>query len=1561
MININWQDIRVWKGTQHAGFEELCIQLADAETPEGARFIPLGTPDGGVECYCVLDDQAEWGWQAKYFLSALDSAQWRQIDHSVETALDKHPSLMRYFICVPLDRPDPRIPGQRWEMDRWNNHVDKWERWARDRDMRVEFVWWGSSELLNRLSQNEHIGRRLFWFGQRSFDQDWFVQHLEEAIKDAGPRYSPKVHVDLPIIQDMDRFARSASLFDEIHFLAKGIRRSRSRLMSVHKSLGEFQRRTDIDQFSKATSQVLGAIANIETTGAGLLPLADIIKAAHDAEEAGDEILKQIRVLQHQPRTASEQPEPQSTYRQEPYSELRYWIHRLMADLREAVQTCEHAESLANSQLLLLTGEGGTGKTHLLCDLAVRRLSNDLPTILLLGQWFRSESDPWTQLLQKLDLSEGSSEALIGALEAAAQASKTRALVIVDALNEGNGRNIWPFHLASFLARLEKSPWIGVILSVRSSYADLLVEENVRQRSTAITHHGFQGQEYDATRIFFSYYGLESPSFPILRPEFSNPLFLKTLCEGLKDKGETTIPRGYQGITDVFGLYLDNVNRRLAMRLDYNPGDNLVKRAIYQIAKSLSTAETRWISRSVAEESVNQLLPGRNFSDSLYQGLVTEGVLIQEIDWREGHTSNEMASISYDRFADHIIADYLIRDKLASKRDAETEGSKIGAMLKAIRRLLPLRRQLGFSKSSFQDGGDLEFLEYRGGYVRQGLLEALCIQTPEHTGQELVRLAPSVQNLPGIGDAFLESIVWRRLDAYSDDTTVVLNELIKSKKMWRDPLATMLMISTLPDHPYNSNFLDQKLRGYSMADRDAWWSIYLHDEWQTQGPVDRLVEWATGVSPASDMDEGVLDLSAIALSWMLTTPNRRLRDKATKALVILLRGRLNATWRLVDKFADVDDPYLSERVLAVAYGIAMGSSDSFGVGRLGQLVYERVFATGTPPVHILARDYARGVIERALYLGADLSVDESLYRPPYSSVWPSIPDQESIDNLFRCCGHSSRDSGDLEWSRDRIRQSVMDDDFSHYVIGGSSSSKWLSLRIDDEPWRSPDERHEALSLVLSESERSAWDEYYAAKSFLAQEVSQLRIQSARNLYNLDESTPNGSPPVEEAAVEEALARVALLHERLMSELTEVHRTDFEQILADGRDWMSRVGPRFDKDLIRRYIIWRVFDLGWTIDRFGKFDRYSVGYAGRNAHDSERFGKKYQWIAYQEIIAHIADHFQYRDGRTTDSGRQYLGPWQEDLRDIDPSCTLPFTHGGEPWQSHCGSWWATETYSTWHEEASHLEWLSDSGDIPEIRRLIEVANPSDGVHWLNAYGSFLRRQPHPANEEPIESSQREVWIGFEAYFVPAEDAEDFMNWARSVDFWGRWMPKPPTISPHSVYIGEKGWAPAYEYFCSDASESGGWTVPQKQGEESCPTAVQIASFEYIAETGGYDCSIDQGYTLRLPRDEFVTHLRLRWSCNGADYVDENEELAAFDPTVHEEGETALLLRKDLLDKYLADNGLAICWVVLGEKQVIGGQSREEFPGRLMMSGAYLLGPDGADGFLNHKIAPPSPMK
>lgn len=684
--------------------------------------------------------------------------------------------------------------------------------------MTVEFVYWGSHELLNRLTHPQHVARVRVWFDIHGFDGAWFTARLDEARKTAGPRYTPEVHVDLPIAAELEAFGHTEGFFDHIKAHARDIR-------------------------------------------------------------------KKLQTFEH---SISESVEPA-------------WVN---------------LASALSSKVQAVLSDLGAVTVQPIGGLPFQRIAD----------------------------------------QAVAQTAGCRALVLIDAINEGSGRLIWPSHLAAFLAHLERSPWIGVLLSVRSSDEEIVIPEDVRARAVSVTHHGFAEHEYDAMRTFFVHYNLELPSTPLLAPEFRNPLFLKTLCRGLNVKGERRLPRGFHGITAVFDLYLNAINDRLASALGFNPKGALVRQALEAFAKALVASGECWLTLAKAEEVVNATLPGREFERSLYRGLVVEGVLMEEAIWREDAAREEVVFMAYDRSADHLIAKTLLDAHL----DTDTPAS------------------------AFSDGAPLAFVCDESHYVSPGLLEAMCIQIPERTGQELPLLAPELEARWGIEDAFRQSLVWRAPTAFSQDTREVLNRLVRTRHDLEDTLDVLLTVAMLPEHPLNANFLDQRLRKDRMPERDAWWSTYLHGAWRTHGAVDRLGDWASAVSPTATLDDETVDLCATTLSWMLTTSNRFLRDRATQALVSLLTGRQPCLGSLL---ARSDFRFDLGRILVIPLSIEdflVGDSNFFlvlfdvvqsclNVAR-GQ-AKQRCNAITVPPFSCIVKDVVDGD-SRPLDLRATATIDD---------------------------------------------------------------------------------------------------------------------------------------------------------------------------------------------------------------------------------------------------------------------------------------------------------------------------------------------------------------------------------------------------------------------------------------------------------------------------------------------------------------------------------------------------------------------------------------------------------
>ena len=103
---------------------------------------------------------------------------------------------------------------------------------------------------------------------------------------------------------------------------------------------------------------------------------------------------------------------------------------------------------------------------------------------------------------------------------------------------------------------------------------------------------------------------------------------------------------------------------------------------------------------------------------------------------------------------------------------------------------------------------------------------------------------------------------------------------------------------------------------------------------------------------------------------------------------------------------------------------------------------------------------------------------------------------------------------------------------------------------------------------------------------------------------------------------------------------------------------------------------------------------------------KEFGKKYQWIAFHEILARIADNFAMRKKPWHDSAPKYEGPWQLDIRDIDPS--LLVSQNPIRSEDERPPWW-DEDFAGFGilSEEEKIRWLETASDCPSPECLIVI--------------------------------------------------------------------------------------------------------------------------------------------------------------------------------------------------------------------------------------------------------------
>lgn len=855
-MTINWTNLRPWKGSQHLAFEELCCQLAANEaSPPGARFTRKGTQDAGVECYWKLKNGDEWGWQAKFFTSTPNSNQWRQINKSVKTALQKHPELTRYIICLPNDRGDPKIEEQESFMVQWNKHVEKWEKWANEDERSVEFGFWGEHEIFERLSKEEHRGRHYFWFAAEFFSNQWFKDRVNEAIEDSDPRYTPKLSVDLPISQLFEGLGRTKNFYTRVRVLAGRIKKE-LKLATPHQY--DKNGKDIFDKLNEHVVVLLGKINEVRETGIELFDWERIVDTSKKAIDLAQDCQTYFRRVRKETEKSSGKKNPE--HQRLGYES--YYIEELMRSIIKLLDFAKSSEAkLANISSLLLVGEAGTGKTHLFCDVTKHRVGNKLPSVLLLGQQFTNQ-EPWSQIIGLLGL-DCTRDEFLGALDASAQARKRKALILIDALNEGEGKSMWAKHLAGMLSTIKRYPWISIAISVRSSYEDLIIPESlIPDKLVKEVHPGFAEREYEGTRTFFDFFDIEQPSIPMIIPAFQNPLFLKIFCLGLKNAGETKLPTGIGGISEIFDNFLKYSNKRLSKEefLDLDPKENIVGEAVNQLVKSMAASKNSWVPLERAKEILEELLPDKGYHSSLLYHLLSEGIIMENRVYKGNDQWVEGVQFPYEKFSDHLIAKYLLETNLPDNDP----------------------------KNLFEEGGPLHkfLMNEEESWKYQGIIEAFSIQFAEKIGMELSEVCPHAADYETVKRAFIESLIWRDPEATTDATLNYINNHIAGYEDLNNRLlGTFLTICSNPKHQFNAEFLHRQLMKYSLAERDAWWTIYLYHHYGEHEAIDRILDWCWSREDKSHIDDEAILLLGIALAWFMTSSHRYLRDRTTKALV----------------------------------------------------------------------------------------------------------------------------------------------------------------------------------------------------------------------------------------------------------------------------------------------------------------------------------------------------------------------------------------------------------------------------------------------------------------------------------------------------------------------------------------------------------------------------------------------------------------------------------------------------------------------------------------------------
>ena len=1472
--DIDFRSIRPFNGSQRDGFEELCCQLARLEPGfVGLEFQRKGQGgDAGVECFVRFSSGEETGWQAKYVFRWDDNFS-KQLDESIRTALEKHPALVEYIVCIPFDLPDSRSGKGKTTRQKWEDWRSKWKRRAKEDQRQLSIALWGKSELIARLTKGgpTDAGRTLYWFDAEAMTTGWFRIQFDAAKASLGNRYTPETNVELPLRQDFIAFARHPQLQKEIDdWFLEISDKGRSAVNAVSALPGD-----GANAQADAVTATVDALASLLGAPPVALdskyPLDDWISAVSDSLSAARETLDwSFSLPRSKPGRSGIEPER--------------WARHAVYRLVEALHDIEDALSsnrwrMANAEAVLFVGPAGIGKSHFLADFVNHHLQQSVPALLFLGGPLR-DGELWPQIRDRLDRPPTEQfRHFLGALDAAAEAAGTRAILCIDALNEGDGVNIWPERLPAFLEIFTSFPRVSVVLSCRDTYLRHIVPDHLTsEKLLRVEHRGFGGNSDAAADKYLNMRGIARPSVPDTVPEFQYPLFLKTCCDALDKRNTKEFPRGIRGITAIFDFYNEAVAEAVESRMKLDPHQGIVSKAISEFTAVIAAEGTGYVEKSKVIALFETILPSTGSREgSLLSQFENEGLLTVEITPDEDEVSREKVRFTFERYGDHAIAARLLDNHLDEERPLD----------------------------SFQAGQPMhEFVFGPKEYECASVIEALAIQLPERVGVEILDFGTGHSCVTR--DAFVESLLWRDQSCFTERTFALARDW-----MHEDEFTDLLIsIGTEPSNEFNAFFLHRELTGMAMPERDASWSVHLAIR-GFEGPTKVLASWALR-SGFEYIEEDRAHLAAVMLAWFFTTSHREVRDKATKALACLLSGRLRLAVRLLERFDEVDDLYVSERLLAACYGaVLQGRGDDDSLALLAGTVFNRVVADGEPPSNALLRDHALGILEYTAH--RDLlppSVDLSVARPPYRSPWPIEHVPDAVIEGYKEGPEGAR-------VPDSIVMSTFPHggDFARYVVAYKTGN-WSPASIGT---KSPPTAHDLLEAWL--------DEFWVDSNAEQQTALLTYWKAALAVESIDRSRRTSED-----------GQLANAERLLRSTMTGEQWEDFRVQAMDAIRHLPlastfREPPAvFNLEWALRWICKKAHELGWALQRFEDFERWHITH-DRSDHRIERIGKKYQWIALQELIARMADNLAFLgdgwDG-DTDVTHVFKGAYQIGLRNIDPSLLVTGTHY-DGWAEWPRTWWVPfEPLLRPVSSHERLAWLRSDKDIINSPALIEVSHSETGEKWLALEG-FSKWTGRGVSDR-YKETQRDTWFRLRCMVVDRSCMDRVLGSLKQKILLDD-HELPVDYLLHDFHLGEYPWHPGI----GDSAEQSsfrGWQPP-------VPVKATVAT--YSCEQGGYDYSIDRTIRFEMPAKWLADVLGLRMGSGKSPvFADGTGATKFFDPSLFEPGPSAALVDREAFLQALEQEQLAAIWVVAGEKSIYGGQhAGMGFGGSIRHTAAYYL--------------------
>lgn len=913
-MSVRWQDFELNSSNIRVDFEKLCRLIFKRKYIKD-KFVVINQKanNPGIETEPFTINGQRVGFQAKYF----------SCNNNYEDIVDSFEKVIEYY----KNKVDKIILFCNNNIGNSSKKFNNGEKLLNENGIELELFC--NESILDLIDLPEYNDLKKSFFGKNYLENEWFDSKLKESLKLLEPRYETGFHVDtLDAQRYFEVYYRNSNFMKYISDIISNTY-NEIKKMEVHQNLKE---------------EILNIISELK------IPSREKI---HDIYSFFSKFTNIISKLEKQIKEITAEYEKCDYSKdREKLSEKINKITEVINNLNELnFETNKYARFI-NKKVLVVEGEAGSGKSHLLGYVAENNISEDrCNTVLLLGQQFVLKEEPSKQIMMLLD-KDMTFDDFLSICETKGNYDGTITVIMIDAINECYKNDIWKTYLNNIITKVENCEYVRLICSIRSTYKKQVFNNTVLNdinngNIPFIYINGFKHVLKDAIPAFFNKYNITIKTEDYFNYDFINPLFLKIYCE--VHRNNTGL--GSKSIYTLYYDYFHNEEEKIKEQLGYDDDFDYSKKLFKIIGKYFFENDKYFISHEELREKVksdNRLM-------EITEKFIKSKFLVEYFD----RNDERILYLNYERFSDYMVAKYLI--------------------------------DCCNNVQELKDKIDNNFFE---SVYCEGRFGALSILAKEKFNIEIIEFI-NLSNIKKEDDYKYSGAIeeYIRLIKNRLDNDISENDYVKKVVPYINRFGLLnthieLMLSLFCRKcELNSNFLSKWLNKYTLAERDVRWTIYINDNYYEGSTIYEIVSYF--INKHEIVKNDAKNLYTQFFTWLLSSSNRMLRDNSSKALTNLLVNDVSEMIKLLDQFNNVNDPYIISRLYGCIYGSILLSDytllDETMLKTLTNKIYNYIFNKKIVYTDILLRDYALNIIEFLVSNNIEIEFDISNCRPRYNS------------------------------------------------------------------------------------------------------------------------------------------------------------------------------------------------------------------------------------------------------------------------------------------------------------------------------------------------------------------------------------------------------------------------------------------------------------------------------------------------------------------------------------------------------------------------------------------------